>query len=55
MACQQMGLALPGDWLHRYNQQVREGTEAEVEASGGMSGGRRDGRGEPNGGTVVVV
>jgi hypothetical protein len=54
MDCRQMVLDLLGDWLRRHNQQVREGTEAEVEARGGTSGGRRDGREEPNAETVVV-
>jgi hypothetical protein len=53
MACQQMGSALLGDWRRQYNRQVREGTEAEAEVSGGTSGGRRGGREEPSGGTVV--
>jgi hypothetical protein len=43
-----------GGLLRRHNQQVREGTDPEVEARGGTSGGRRDEREEPNAGTVVV-
>ena len=54
MGCQQMVLDLLGDWLRRHNYQVWEETEAEVEARGGTSGGGRDGREEPNAGTVVV-
>jgi len=54
MVCQQMVLDLLGDWLSLHNQLVQEGTDPEVEARGGTSGGGRDGRGEPNAGTVVV-
>ena len=48
-----MVLDLPAGWLHRHNLQVREGTEVEVEASGEMSGGKRDWTEGPNAETVV--
>jgi hypothetical protein len=48
-----MVLELLEGWHHRHNQLVA-GIEAEAEAREEMSGGSKDGREEPNAGTVVV-